>query len=55
MRGATVKEAMELLPWPWLLAIMAMGLGLVFIACLPTAWVERLLRYLRERFGTPAS
>jgi hypothetical protein len=50
-----VKEAFELLPWPLLLAVMTLGLTLVLIACLPTAWVDRLLRYLRERFGEPAS
>lgn len=50
-----MKEAFELLPWPLLLAVMALGVTLVLIACLPTAWVDRLLRYLRERFGEPAS
>jgi hypothetical protein len=50
-----VKEAFDLLPWPVLLAVMALGVTLVLIACLPTAWVDRLLRYLRDRFGEPAS
>jgi len=50
-----VKEAFDLLPWPLMLAVMALGVTLVLIACLPTAWVDRLLRYLRERFGEPAS
>ena len=50
-----MKEAFDLLPWPLLLAVMALGVALVLIACLPTAWVDRLLRYLRERFGEPAS
>ena len=50
-----MKEAFDLLPWPLMLAVMALGVTLVLIACLPTAWVDRLLRYLRERFGEPAS
>ncbi len=50
-----MKETFDLLPWPLMLAVMGLGLGLVLIACLPTAWVDRLLRYLRERFGEPSS
>lgn len=50
-----MKDTWDLLPWPLLLAVMGFGVGLVLIACLPTAWVERLLRYLRARFGGPAS
>lgn len=38
-----------------MLAVMGLGVTLVLVACLPTAWVERLLRFLRERFGEPAS
>lgn len=54
-RGATVQEAFDLLPWPLMLAVMTLGVTLVLIACLPTAWVDRLLRFLNKRFGEPAS
>lgn len=50
-----MREAFDLLPLPLTLAVMALGVTLVLIACLPTAWLDRLLRYLRERFGAPAS
>lgn len=53
-RGAQVKEAFDLLPWPLMLAIMGLGVGLVLVACLPTAWVDRLVRFLHRRFGEPA-
>ncbi|MGC8761715.1 MAG: hypothetical protein ACP5UT_17820 [Bryobacteraceae bacterium] len=44
----------DLLPWPLMLAIMGLGIVLVLIACMPTAWVDRLLRFLHERFGEPS-
>ncbi|MFZ5926913.1 MAG: hypothetical protein ACOYX1_05650 [Acidobacteriota bacterium] len=50
-----MQEVFELLPWPLMLAVMALGVTLTLVACLPTAWVDRLLRFLRERFGEPAS
>ncbi len=50
-RGFAVQDAYSLLPWPLMLAIMALGIVLVLIACLPTAWIDRLLRYLQSRFG----
>lgn len=53
-RGFAVQDAYSLLPWPPMLAIMGLGIVLVLIACLPTAWVDRLLRFLNERFGEPA-
>ncbi|MCS7041994.1 MAG: hypothetical protein N2036_05715 [Bryobacteraceae bacterium] len=46
-----MQEAYELLPWPLMLAVMGLGVVLVLIACLPTAWVDWLLRYLHSRFG----
>jgi hypothetical protein len=52
---ALMQETFDLLPWPLLLAVMGLGILLVLIACLPTAWVERLLRYLHQRFGDRAS
>jgi len=36
-----------------MLAIMGVGITLVLIACLPTAWVDRLLRFFQQRFGEP--
>ncbi|MEJ5366966.1 MAG: hypothetical protein WHT08_01520 [Bryobacteraceae bacterium] len=50
-----MQETLDLLPWPLMLAVMTLGVVLVLIACLPTAWVDRLLRFLRERFGDRAS
>jgi len=50
-----VKEAFDLLPWPVMLAVMGLGVSLVLVACLPTAWVDRLVRFLHRRFGEPAS
>ncbi len=50
-----MQEAFDLLPWPLMLAVMTLGVTLVLIACLPTAWVDRLLRFLNKRFGDPAS
>lgn len=49
-----MQDTYSLLPWPLMLAIMGLGIVLVLIACLPTAWVDRLLRYLNDRFGEPA-
>jgi hypothetical protein len=48
-----LNQTYDLLPWPLLLAIMAVGVTLVLIACLPTAWVDRLLRFFQQRFGAP--
>lgn len=50
-----MQEAFDLLPWPLMLAVMGLGVALVLIACLPTAWVDRLIRSLQKRFGEPAS
>lgn len=49
-----MKETLDLLPWPLLLAVITLGLGLVLVACLPTEWVDHLLQFLRERFGDRA-
>lgn len=54
-RGSEVQEAIDLLPWPLMLAVMGLGVALVLAACLPTAWVDRLVRFLHKRFGEPAS
>lgn len=50
-----MQETYDLLPWPLMLAVMGLGILLVLVACLPTAWVDRLLRFLRQRFGDRAS
>ncbi|MGQ9699215.1 MAG: hypothetical protein ACUVS7_17920 [Bryobacteraceae bacterium] len=46
-----MRETLDLLPWPLMLAVMGLGILLALIACLPTAWIDRLLRLLHYRFG----
>ncbi len=46
-----VSEVYAQLPLPLLIGLMLFGVIAVLIACMPTAWVGRVVEALKRRFG----
>jgi hypothetical protein len=50
-----MNEAYSQLPIPLMIGMMLFGITVVLIACMPTAWVDRVYRALRKRFNPPSA
>ncbi|MBI4890517.1 MAG: hypothetical protein HY821_07815 [Acidobacteria bacterium] len=46
-----MSEVYAQLPMPLLIGLMLFGTAVVLIACMPTAWVGRVVDALKRRFG----
>ncbi|MBI5085167.1 MAG: hypothetical protein HZB13_11285 [Acidobacteria bacterium] len=44
-----MREAYDLLPVPLMAGIMIFGIVLVLAACAPTAWVDRVHKFIAKR------
>lgn len=48
-----MSEVYGQLPMPLLIGLMLFGITVVLIACMPSAWVDRVYRALKRRFQQP--